>query len=332
VRFCLVFVFGALALDAQLPRIGNVDLYGVRRVPREKILRELKLSEGDRLPASKAAVEERLEQIPDVVTARIAAVCCENGTVSLFVGIEEKGAAHFALRSAPGGEAVLPEEIVESYRAVVRAMEEAGRHGRLQQDLTKGHALMADPDGRALQEKFTVDAKERLKLIREVLRDSANDEHRAIAATVIGYAPRKSGVIDDLLYAMQDPDETVRANAIRSLEAIAVLARLRPELELSVSPTWFIEMLNSVSLSDRYRAATALVTLTEQDGAKTLEHIRERAWESVVEMARWKNLRYAVPSFLLLGRMAGMTREAIEKAWSSADRIATVDAIAARQH
>jgi hypothetical protein len=229
------------------------------------------------------------------------------------------------------GEAALPEDIVETYRAVVSALDAAMRSGRLDQDLTRGHPLMADPDGRALQEKFTGYARERLKLLREVLRNSADGEHRAIAATVIGYAPRKRDVVDDLMYAMQDPEETVRANAIRSLEAIAVVARLKPELEIGVSPTWFIEMLNSLSLSDRYRAATALVTLTDKDGAAALRHIRERAWDAVVEMAKWKNLRYAVPAFLLLGRMSGLTEEQIEAAWSRHDRIAAVDSIAGRK-
>ena len=61
-----------------------------------------------------------------------------------------------------------------------------------------------------------------LALARNVLRNSADDEHRAIAAALIGYAPKKGLVIDDLQYAMQDIDEAVRANAMRSLAAIAV--------------------------------------------------------------------------------------------------------------
>jgi hypothetical protein len=111
---------------------------------------------------------------------------------------------------------------------------------------------------------------------------------------------------------------------LRALNAIAVLARLDPRLGLEVSPTWFVEMLNSIALSDRTRAANALVTLTEQNGAEALDQIRERALDSVVEMAQWRNLRYALPSFLLVGRLAGMNEAEIQKAWTAGDRQAAI--------
>ena len=51
-----------------------------------------------------------------------------------------------------------------------------------------------------------------------------------------------------------------------------------------------------------------------------LAQIRERALDSVVEMARWKTLRYALPAFILAGRMAGMGQKEIEAAWTAGDR------------
>src|ERR1051326_7316932 len=102
--------------------------------------------------------------------------------------------------------------------------------------------------------------------------------------------PEKTKVINDLESAMQDPDESVRANAMRALGAIAVLASREPELGIHISATWFVEMLNSIVLSDRFKAATALVNLTEKDGKAALEQIRSRALGSVLEMAQWKNL------------------------------------------
>jgi hypothetical protein len=79
-------------------------------------------------------------------------------------------------------------------------------------------------------------------------------------------------------------------------------------------------MLNSIVLSDRTRAATALVTLTDQDAAGALDQIRDRALDSVVEMAQWKELRYALPAFILTGRIAGMSEPEIQKAWTSGHR------------
>jgi hypothetical protein len=282
------------------------------------------------MPASKGDLEDRLEQLPEVVMARVEAVCCESGGVLLFAGIAERGAPHFTYHSPPGGEALLPEEIVETYQNYVSALASAAREGKVQEDLTHGHPLHPSAAVRALQTRFLAFAGERLPLLRDVLRNSANEEHRAIAATIVGYGPKKAEVIDDLQYAMQDPGEPVRANATRALEAIAVLARLQPALELRVSPTWFVEMLNSVIFSDRHRAAVALVTLTEENAASTLEQIRARAWDSVIEMARWKSLRHAVPAYILFGRMAGIPEKRIQESWSKGEREQTIAAVLKR--
>ena len=78
-------------------------------------------------------------------------------------------------------------------------------------------------------------------------------------------------------------------------------------------------MLNSIVLSDRIKASTALVNLTEKDGKATLDQIRERALGSVLEMAQWQNLRYALPSYILLGRMAGWTKKRFRRAGATAN-------------
>ena len=58
-------------------------------------------------------------------------------------------------------------------------------------------------------------------------------------------------------------------------------------------------MLNSVVLSDRIKAAKALVNLTDSRPVTTLDLLRERALPSLGEMAQWHSLTYALPPFLL---------------------------------
>jgi hypothetical protein len=106
---------------------------------------------------------------------------------------------------------------------------------------------------------------------------------------------------------------------MRALAAIGVLAARNPGLGIRISPTWFVEMLNSIVLSDRHRAAVALGSITANRGAG-LEHIRERALDSVVEMARWRTLEYALPAFILAGRIAGESDPQVHEAWKSGDR------------
>lgn len=302
-----------------IPRIGIVDFYGLHKVSPDRVLKTLGVREGDLLPPSKEEVEEHLESIPEVVQARLEAVCCPGGSVSLFVGIEERGAPHFALRSVPAGAALLPPDVMDDYGKFLSALRNAAARGKGAEDLTQGHSLMADPDARAFQTRFLAIARDQLPLLSDVLRNSSDEEHRAAAAYIIGYAPKKADVINDLQLAMQDPAPGARSNAMRALAAIGVLATREPAQGIRISPTWFVEMLNSIVLSDRHRAAIALGSITA-DGGAGIEHIRERALDAVVEMARWKTLEYALPAFILAGRIAGESDLRIHEAWKSGDR------------
>jgi HEAT repeats len=336
----LILVTAAL-LCAEAPRVGDIEFYGLHKLSEQKLLHMLHLKPGDPLPPSKGDLEEELEKIPGVVLAHVEAACCEEGKTTLFIGIEEKGAPHLAFHTPPSGEAALPGDVVDIYQQFLEKVRDAAHRGSTAEDLTTGHSLMADPAARLVQFQFADFAAEHLALLQDVLRDSGDEEQRAMAATIIGYAPNKKDVVNDLENAMQDSDEDVRSNALRALNAIAVLARLEPRRGIQVSPTWFVEMLNSIVLTDRTRAANALVSLTDQDPnaarvpiaaqtaaaqdvAAALDQIRDRALDSVVEMAQWKNLQYALPSFILVGRLAGMNEQEIQKAWTSGGRQAVV--------
>jgi hypothetical protein len=183
---------------------------------------------------------------------------------------------------------------------------------------------MADPEARAMQDRFIAFAVRNLELLRNVLRTASEPEQRAIAAAVIGYAADKKAILNDLQFALQDPDESVRANAIRAIVAVAVLAAKQPDLDLRISPTWFVELLNSVVLSDRAESAEALLTLTDRSNPTAMELVREKALPTLAEMARWKTPRYALPSFLLLGRVAGLPEDQVRQAWEKNDREAVI--------
>lgn len=324
VKTLYICAFAASLLWAQAPTVGDIEFYGLHKLSDQKLLRAVHLKVGDPLPPSRGDLEDQLAAVPGVVEAHVEAACCDGGKTTLFIGIEERGAAHLDFRSPPTGEVTLPADTADTYTRFLEAVRDAAHRGSTAEDLTNGHSLMADPDARALQRLFIEFAGAHLTLLREVLHDSADEEQRAMAAAIIGYAPDKKEVINDLEAALQDSDEDVRANALRSLNAIAVLARLEPALGIQVSPTWIVEMLNSIVLTDRTRAADVLVTLTTTNGAAALSQIRERALDSIVEMAQWKELRYALPPFILAGRLAGMNEPEIQKAWTAGQRQAVI--------
>jgi hypothetical protein len=324
-RLIFICLLTAGLASAQAPRIGIIDFYGLHKVPEAKVRKALAVSEGSLLPSSKGDVEERLEKVSGIVAAHLEAACCDDtGKAILYVGVEEKGAPHFNYRPPPTDDVTLPAEIVPVYVKFLGAVARAGRVGKVAEDLTHGHSLMSDPDVRDLQEQFIVFAAKYTEDLRKVLRGGKNDEQRAMAAYVIGYAPDKARVSADLQYALQDPDDTVRNNAMRSLAAFAVLQRKDPQSEIKISATWFIEMLNSLIWGDRNNAAVALVTLTDTRDESVLEQLREKSIPALAQMASWKYLPHALPAYILLGRVGGMKEEELQDAWSKGQRMAVI--------
>ena len=275
--------------------------------------------EGQKLPPSKGDAEERLDDIPGIAESHLEAVY-DAGKTILYVGLEERGAPHFEIREAPEGDQKLPEIVTTEYRTFVEAAAAAARGGITAEDLTQGQARSADPETRKVQDRFPLFATDHLPELRDVLRNSSDEDQRAIAAYIIGYAPNKRDVINDLQYALKDEDAGVRSNAVRSLVAIEVLSKVDPSQRLQISPTWFIEMLNSLSWSDRHRAVAALQILTDKKDQEVLDQIRDRALQSLIDMARWKTLAHALPAYLLLGRVAGLPEDDVQAAWSRGDR------------
>ncbi|MGH9558022.1 MAG: HEAT repeat domain-containing protein [Bryobacteraceae bacterium] len=319
-RQLILLLLAAGLAFAQGPRIGIVDYYGLHKVPQFKVLAALGVRDGDPLPRSKGDAEQRIEQVPGVIEAHLEAVCCDQGKTILYVGVEEKGATHFDLREPPAEDVQLPGEIATTYRRFLDASEKAARLGEIAEDLTNGYALSANVETRDIQQQFIPIAQHYLPDLRHVLRDSSDEEQRAIAAYVIGYAPDKYAAVDNLQFALKDADPGVRANATHGLKALAVFARLHPDTGVKIEPTWFIEMLNSLSWADRNQAVSMLDLLTEDRDPSALDQIHARALPSLIEMARWKTLAHALPAYLLLGRVAGLPQDQVRDAWSRGDR------------
>jgi hypothetical protein len=305
----LAILFAVSLAPAQAPVVGSIDLFGLRNIAPEWVLDAAKVRTGAALPPSKGALEDAIEQVPGVVAASVEAVCCEGPGALLFIGIEEKGAPHFALREAPSGSAALPADLVEDYGRFAAAVERTAQEG------TSGPKAVRD-----LERRFASFAAANLPLLRDVLRTGAEPDERAIAAAVLGYAKDQAAAAADLQYAITDPVPAVRANAMRSLAGIAAEAQRKPAIGVRIAPTWLVEALHSVTLSDRTEAVNALTVLTDRPNPTALELMRTRALPDLVEMARWNSLRHALPPFVLVGRIAGFSDERIQKLWEAGDR------------
>ncbi|MEO8657574.1 MAG: hypothetical protein ABI693_03850 [Bryobacteraceae bacterium] len=308
----------------QAPVIGTIDFYGVDKVSHEKLRKALGVKEGDPLPKSRGDVEEALEKVSGVVRAHVEAQCCDAGKAILYVGVEEKGGPHLELREAPTKDLTLPSEVTQSYAAYVEAF---GKAENKAENFREGHVVAEDLLTAAVQERLMGLAELHRTVLQDVVRSGEDPEDRAVAACVLGYVPPKLKrlVVDDLQLAMRDPEENVRLNAMRSLTAFAVLARDESELGIKVSPTWFVQALSSLEWKTRFQAALSLDALTEERGTSILASIRESAVPVLIEMAGWKSLTHALPSYVVLGRVVGLDEKKILEYWALGQRTEVLD-------
>jgi hypothetical protein len=320
--FCLLSL--AFTLCAQ-PKVAAVEVYGTRKVSADRIRKDLGVKPGDPLPHSKGDSESKLGDIPGVVRAQLEAVCCEQSQAVLYVGIEERGAPAPNFHSEPELELNLPETLTSAYASFTEALAQAVRDGDTAEDISRGHSLMQNDGAKIQQLAMSTLAGPNLPELRKVVRESMFADQRAIAAYVLQYAPDKTEVVADLQFALQDPDETVRRNAIRALTAIALLGRRDTSLGIRVQATWLVELLNSAVLNDRLEATRALLSFTDQADPNTIANLKARALASLFEMAKWQRLPDSLPAFLLLGRVAGWKDDAVQEAWSAGERDKTID-------
>jgi hypothetical protein len=280
---------------------------------------------GDPLPPSKQALEEALVKLKGVTRANVETVCCDAGKAIFYIGVEESGQPHLDLREYPTVEDLsVPEGILEVHGRLIGALADAVRAGETAEDWRLGYSLIVHLPAQRIQLGLPELVESHQSILRRILRESADPDDRTLAATLLGYGPKSQGLIDDLQYALRDPEQPVRAAALRSLAPLAVYANAHPETGLRVLPAWFVEMLNSVAWQDRMNAVNLLLELTVKRDEYVMRHIRERAIPALSEMAMWKHLPHALPAYTLLGRAGAMTEEEIQRSWSANERAETI--------
>lgn len=310
-----------------LPPIGIVDFYGLRHVSQTDAQAALRLAPGDPVPKSSDEAKRRLRAVPGIADVHFNLTCCDNGKVILYVGVEETGTPKPRFRAAPRAPIRLPDDVRAAGHDFEAAVEQAVLRGDAAEDDSNGHSLMHDAAGRAIQERFITFAARDLSTLRDVLAHAAAVDDRALAAQVIGYAADKRSVIPDLVAAMRDASDDVRNNAMRALWTIAIFAQRAPASGIHVPYAPFVDLLTSPIWTDRNKSSLALAEISESRDPALLALLRQKALASLIEMARWQSAGHAEAPFLLLGRAAGWSEDAIHDAWTRGDRDALIGSV-----
>jgi hypothetical protein len=281
----------------------------------------LPIHEGDRVSMAGARpledkVKAAVAALPHVKEVQSNFVCCDaQGGLAAFVGVREDTVPPLRFRPPPTGAVRLPGDLIAADEALDQAMLKAVAAGRAQEDDSQGHALFTnDPDGRALQEQRVALAAQNLPLLRQVLRESADPRHRAMAAAYLGYAPDKQAVVDDLVYAANDADGGVRNNAVR---ALLVFALAEHPARVPYEP--FIALLDSPVWTDLNKGSGALAALTQSRDPQLLALLKRRSLPQLATIARWRSRGHAYAAFLVLGRVAGYPENELPARFGAGD-------------
>jgi hypothetical protein len=321
-------LIAASSAHAQAPRdpapapksvrtIGTIDFYGLRRLTVDQLRGALTFRVGDSIArgdhAFFAASEQHLMKLPEVSRAHIEVICCSDGRPAVFVGIEEKHGSVMHFRPAATGAIRLPPEVVQTGAEFDRVLMKAVLSGHAQEDDSQGHALLDAAAARPVEDRMIAIARNELTLLRQVLHQSADAQHRALAAQLLGYAGDLQAVVPDLVYAMSDPDGDVRNNAMRAL-MVFTMARDVKAPKVPYRP--FIALLNSPVWTDLNKASGALMQLARTRDPALLTMLRDQALASLVEMARWNDRSHAEAAFWILGDIGGLDDEMIRSDWN----------------
>jgi hypothetical protein len=320
----------SLHLSAQPERLGTIEVYGSAEVAVTDIIKATGFKEGDpiiRKNYDKAAIERRIKTIPGIVSADVTLICCDGkqGRSILYIGVSDASTAAETYHDVPKQDYQLDPYILSTYDRYLAVLRDAVRAGQAMENDDQGHVLLTYPPALPLQDSLLLYASSHLSLLKQVLRGAADAQQRQAATWIIAFATDKRSVVQDLLYATDDADETVRNNATRALGVMARYAGLHPSSGIEIPAGQFIRKLYSLIWTDRNKSLMVLEALTGKRDDRVLQLIKANALTPIIQMARWRNPGHAMFPLTILGRIAGISDEDIFAAYSAEDRSMLID-------
>ncbi|HEY6120954.1 MAG TPA: hypothetical protein VIV66_13415 [Pyrinomonadaceae bacterium] len=303
----ILLLFPTVFSQNKTTHISKIEFFGTNGQSVDEIRKSLPYREGDEtsidaIPETSALLKGAIKRATGSEPTEVATVCCDDGGLLIYIGLNRGVVPQFKYNPEPHGASRLPEKISELYQQImdltlVAIQQEGGK------EKSNGFSLSTYPPLRAKQLALREYVLSSEPLVRHVLRVSADATQRAAAATALGYARQSKDQMAALIHASHDANDNVRNNAVR---ALAVLAASSAKSASQISPTDFVDMLNSGTWTDRNKGAFLLEILSATRDVRLLGELRRRALQSLIEMARWRNPGHANNPRTILGRVAGI--------------------------
>jgi hypothetical protein len=287
----IVLILGFVSATATVCKaadtVATVDTFGLNHVSRDAVLKAAGIRVGDPVPDADTIRRgvSKLEAVPGIEQASIAVVHVKPegaktdglSQAVVYIGVRETGRPGVSFRAAPVADVVLPAEIVDTYHAFNRALQDSFRRGNFSEDDSHGYCLGGDEAARAAARKFVPLAEQHFDRLVEVLHTAKDAEQRQIAAWVVGYAADKTKAAAELDAAVRDPDQRVRNNAMRALGVILNYAASHPELAIEAPVDSYLDLVEALAWTDRNKAVMVLLGLSARGNETLIARLRARS-------------------------------------------------------
>jgi hypothetical protein len=299
--------------------LGEIDFFGYSGFDLAAIRSALPFHEGDLFPPAKAKssddlkrqVSETVEQVIGRPPTDVSFVCCDSKQNWMaYIGLPGEAYKPLAFNPVPAQDVRLPRVALALREEMNKAWANAVMKGHATEDDSEGYTLTNEPKARRAQLAIREYARRNEALISQVLASSSDAQHRAVAAQMLGYGRQSDAQVDALVRASLDADGGVRNDALR---ALWVLAGAKPDLAKRIPPEPFIRLLRSGAWSDHNKASLLLMAVTKSRDPKVLTLLRSEALDSLIEMARWRSVGHAEAALWILGRIAGLNEDLLDK-------------------
>jgi hypothetical protein len=315
----LVAVLPAVMSASNRRPLGEIDFFGYKGIDLAAIRSALPFREGDLFPPAKAKssddlkrqVSEKIKQVIGRAPTDVAFICCDSKQNDMvYIGLPGESYQALAFNPAPAGHVRFPKAALALREEMDKAWINAVMKGHATEDDSEGFTLTNDPKARRAELAIREYALRNEALIFQVLTSCSDAFHRAIAAQMLGYGRQSGEQVDALVRASFDVDDGVRNDAVRALE---VLAGAKPDLAKRIPAEGSIRLLRSGAWLDHNKASLLLVALTKDRDPKVLALLRLEALDPLLEMARWRNIGHAEAALSILGRIAGIDEDWLDK-------------------
>jgi len=305
--------------------LASVEVFGSRKVPKEKLLEVIGLpAPGTQLDKAQVDFVRMLQESKKRVTEAWPFALCRYSVIEypgnimrVTVDLVDQGDEwRMTFLPAPQGQPPDPEGLVSawaSYQEKLQELRQKGAYPLFGGGTCRGvvcYGGFQHPELAHREQPFVDGVPRHFEALVRVLREDRDDVRRMGAVMLLSYHSSREKIAQAIVPAVKDPFAGVRNEALRLLGAI------QKDQKRAISPLEpVLEALWLPLSTDRNKAGWALVQIVETEGAVRRKQILDTSGEMLMQMVGMEQPADHEPALKVLTILAGQNLGADEAAW-----------------